>query len=221
MNIEDIFNTISKTDFNLPAFTRIAIDNEQARGEMIRQLVHNPDIMVYYHCFYAIDKASQERPDLYYPYWDVFVQLLAHKNSYHRDFGLTILANLVQVDQEDRFLGIYDAYFDHLHDAKFMTAKCCALNIKKILSRKPILRDRIVAQVLKIDDICVYPENQKALLKCDLLEILEQAYEDAQDREGIERFAHEQLKSSSPKTRKKAIALVKAWRMSLEATGFE
>jgi hypothetical protein len=49
--------------------------------------------MVYYHCYYVVEKASQKRPELFYPYWDDIAALLVHKNSYHRDFALDILGN--------------------------------------------------------------------------------------------------------------------------------
>ncbi len=73
--------------------------------------------MVYYHCYYVISKASEEKPELFYDYWNEFVLLLDHQNSYHRDIGLTIIANLTKIDTDDKFSVIYEKYIEHFNDA--------------------------------------------------------------------------------------------------------
>lgn len=204
MNTEEIIDTISREDFNLDSFVNLAISNEQARSEIVHQMLHHKHIMVYYHCYYVIAKASEQCPDLFYPYWENFASLLEHKNSYHRDFAITILANLTAVDKEDRFSRIFDDYFEHLHDAKFMTANGCVKNTEKIARYKPELKHEIITVLLDIDNQCVYPEKQKGLLKGSVLEIIEQVYENSEEKEALETFILMELNSVSPKTRKKA-----------------
>ncbi len=208
MNTDELLKKISGPDVNIDEFVQMTTDDARVRDEIVHQMLTNTDIMVYYHCYYVVSKASQERPELYYPYWVMMVPLLKHANSYHRDFGLTILANLTSVDSEDRFTRIFDDYFEHINDKKFMTAQCCVRNSQKIIHHKPPLRDQIIGLLLELDNRCAYPDKQKALLKCDVLEIIDNIYQETQDKMGIETFIMAQVNSLSPKTKKKAKELV-------------
>jgi len=62
--------------------------------------------MVYYHSYYIIARASEISPELFYEYWDDFATLLNHENSYHRDFGLSLIANLTKIDKINKFSNI-------------------------------------------------------------------------------------------------------------------
>jgi hypothetical protein len=211
MNTADLIQEISVKDVDVDRFVQLAIDNDRIRDEIVHQMVSHPHIMVYYHCYYVVDKASREKPELFYPYWDSVASLLDHENSYHRDFALTIIANLTQVDQEDLFSEVFDDYFGHIDDDKFMTGQCCVQNSVKILVNRPGLRDRIVALLLGVDNLCAHTEKQKALLRCDVLEVLDSVYEEVGDRNGVDEFIRSNVSSISPKARRKAKELVRKY----------
>lgn len=204
MNQNQFVSEISRPDFDLDRFVSLIIQQEGTRVECLENMLHHEDIMVYYHCYYVIAKASQLEPGLFYKYWDQISTLLGHKNSYHRDFALTILANLVAVDHENRFSAIFLDYMRHIHDEKFMTAICCIQNLKKILPFRPDLTPPTLNMLLQIDDQSSYSEKQKALIRSDILEIIEMAYESAEDKQKLDRFILASCESLSPKTRKKA-----------------
>lgn len=211
MNTTELIQEISVKDVDVDKFVQLAISEDHTRDEIIKQLVTNPNIMVYYHCYYVVSKASQERPELFYQYWPQIASLLTHKNSYHRDIALTIIANLTQVDQENLFSKIYDDYFEHINDNKFMTGQCCVQNSIKILRHKPELRNQITALLLTVDNQCTYTEKQKALLKSDVLEVLNEVYQEVSDKKGIDEFIKASVCSISPKTRRKAKELVEKY----------
>jgi len=208
MNTTELIQEISVKDVDVDKFVQLAISEDPTRDEIIKQLLTNPSIMVYYHCYYVISKASQARPDLFYQYWPETALLLKHKNSYHRDIALTIIANLTQVDQEDLFSKIYHDYFEHINDTKFMTGQCCVKNSIKIFKHKPELRNQIIALLLDVDNECAYSEKQRALLKSDILDILDEVYEEVSDKKGVDEFIKAGISSISPKTRRKAKELV-------------
>ena len=79
----------------------------------------------------------------------------------------------------------------------------------KILANKPGLRDRIVALLLDVDSRCAHTEKQKALLRCDVLEVLDSVYEDVSERKGVHEFIRSNLDSISPKARRKSNELVR------------
>lgn len=129
---------------DIDEFVEVVIGDENARAEVIKQLLNNKNIMVYYHCYYIISKASDEKPELFYKYWNDFASLLDHKNSYHRDIGLTIIANLTKVDEKSLFSNIFQSYIQHFNDEKFMTAQCFVKNMKKVLKNKKNMKNKLL-----------------------------------------------------------------------------
>ncbi len=213
MDSTQIIEQIANKDFDVNAFAQLAIKNEPVRNEIVRQMLMNPAIMVYYHCYDVVDKASRERPELFYSYWSEIAQLLHHKNSYHRDFALEIIGNLTRVDPENRFAEIKDEYFSIVNDEKFMTGNCCVKNLLKIYRHKPEQREPIIEILLDIDQRCDYTEKQKGVLKADVLDIFDEIYADVPEQNGINKFIRTEANCISPKTRKKAKELVKKYHL--------
>ncbi len=211
MNTTEMIEKIAEKDFDVNEFVQIAIHEKDMRNEIVYQMLTNSDIMVYYHCYYVADKASQKHPELFYPYWGKLAHLLHHENSYHRDFALEIIGNLTKVDHEDRFVEIADVYFGLIHDEKFMTGNCCVKNMLKIYRHKP--QQRIMDALLDIEHYCDYTAKQKAVLKADVLEIFDEVVEDTSRRDEIYQFIQAQVHSISPKTRKKAKELVRKYSL--------
>lgn len=140
----DLISKIADKDVNINEFAKLLINDAQKRDEIVYLMLNSNKIMVYYHSYYILSKASEIRPNLFYKYWDDFISLLHHENSYHRDFGLSLIANLTEIDEENRFLNIFDDYFKHLDDAKFMTAMYCVENTAKIIKNKDPLKEDII-----------------------------------------------------------------------------
>jgi hypothetical protein len=108
---------------------------------------------------------------------------------------------------------MFHDYFEHINDDKFMTGQCCVQNSAKIIRYKPELRDEIIAILLDVDNRCAYTERQIGVLKSDVLDVLDEAYEDAKDREGVDAFIRASVASISPKTRRRAKQLVRKYRL--------
>jgi hypothetical protein len=204
IEIARLIEQIADKAFNVVKFVDLAISTDEIRTEFVRQMIMNKQIMTYYHCYYIVSEASQLRPDLFYIYWDDMVLLLDNPNSYHRDMGITILANLTAVDQENKFLDVRDKYYKHFNDEKFMTARCCIQNTKKILKHKSKIIEEVVGMLVDIDKYCRYPEKQRELLKHDIIDVFDEVYHATAPRDKIETFIKAATRSISPKTRSRA-----------------
>jgi hypothetical protein len=202
---------ISDKNVNIHEYAEKAINDWQIRDMIVNLMLNNPNIMVYYNSYYIISLASELKPELFYNYWDDWVLLLNHQNSYHRDFALNLLANLTQVDAENKFSIIFDEYFSHINDEKFMTSRQCIQNTAKILTNKGELIEDITNILLDIDARCSFPEKQKALLKSDVIDLFDEFYEQINDKERINEFIKAELDSISPKTKRKAKNFVKTY----------
>lgn len=200
--MESLITEISRKDFDLPFLADKALREKEVRDEIVKQMIHNPDIMVYYHCFYILDAASLRQPELFYPYWPKISALLDHPNSYHRDFALTLLAVLAGVDAENRFEGNERKYTSLLYDSKFMTALCCLRGLARIVRVKQDLLPGVVSLLLRHSKKTPYTEKQEALFNADVLLLLQQAYTPQTIPPAVLGFIQEQQSSISPKTRR-------------------
>jgi hypothetical protein len=195
---------IAKRDFDLPLFVVEVLHDKAVRDEVVKQMVYNPDIMVYYHCFYILETASLKQPSLFYPYWPEFSALLNHSNSYHRDFALILLATLAAVDAENHFMEIEKKYISLINDKKFMTALCCLHNLARIVRARPDLLPSVVMQLLRHEKTSPYTPKQEALFNAGILSLVRQGYLAKTIPPAVVAFIESQLASLSPKTRKQA-----------------
>lgn len=215
MDVDQLIKDISAADVDVKKFTSLVIENATTREDVVRLVLTDPHIMVYYHCYYILDQATLDRPDHFYHHWDDFTQLLDHKNSYHRDIGMTLLANLTQVDSQSRFELIFDLFFSHLHDAKFLTAVNCVQNSQKIIRYKPNLIVGILPLLLNTDNLTDYPPKQKELLKSFILPIIDENFDNLLNNEAVLEFISSCTRSTSPKTKNIARNLLKKHGLSL------
>ena len=177
-------------------------------------MITNRYIMVYYHCYYILDKASSRNPELFYKDWKKFEKLLDHENSYHRTIGLVMLSNLIPADKEKLFDKISDKYFMFINDKKITTARDCVTSTGKILRQCPDYIDKVMKLYLNMEKICEFKENQKALLLYDMFVIFEEFYEKTSYKNEINEKILANLKNTSPKTAKKARELKKKFGLS-------
>ncbi|MCX6383536.1 MAG: SufBD protein [Actinobacteria bacterium] len=104
-----------------------------------------------YNCFLLLGKISSVKVSWIYDKWDFLVNLLDSVNSYQRNIGLVLLANLSLSDTENKFENIIDKYLSHCNDEKFITQRQCIQNVWKIALNKPDLKDKIVNYLKRLD----------------------------------------------------------------------
>ena len=204
MDLVGLARRVSDKEVDRDEFAKAALGDERIRDEIVRLMVTDRRIMVYYHCYEIAAAASRERPELFHRYWDDIAPLLHHENSYHRDIALTLLANLAVADAGGRLAEIFAAYAARIGDEKFMTALCCVRNLGRIAACLPARRDEITQLLLDVDRRCRFPAKQKELLKCDVIEALEGFYESLSDMTPVDEFVRRAGKSISPKTKARA-----------------
>ncbi len=214
MDKENLLKEISDADADIEKYAALVLKNEEIRMELINEMITNKYIMVYYHCYYILDKASSRNPELFYKDWKKFEKLLDHENSYHRTIGLVMLSNLITADKEKLFDKIADKYFMFINDKKITTARDCVTSTGKILRQRPGYIDEAVKLYLNMEQICEFKENQKALLLYDMFVIFEEFYERTLYKKEINEKILENLQNKSPKTAKKARELKKKFGLS-------
>ena len=202
--MDNLLIEIKKKDFDLDFFIEEVFINENLKDILVDKLLNDKDIMMYYHAYYILDGASKRNPLAFYKYWEDFYSLIDYDNSYHRDIGLTLLANLTAVDSKNLFSNISKKYFSYINDEKFMTAHKTVENINKLCENKTEYINMVVDLFLSIDSICDFPEKQIELMKYNIIDFFENHYTSIENKDGIIEFVLKAKDSISPKTKKKA-----------------
>lgn len=189
-------------DPDLGEAVQLALADDGFRAEMLDGLTSRDDVYRY-NCFKVLLQVSEGQPSVLYPEWDRFVGMLDSDNSYHRSIALRLIANLTSVDEENRFEGIFDRYFDLLDDEKVITARYLAQHAGRIARAKPHLQAAITERLLAVDSTHHEP-GRRDLLKADVIASLGEFFDASGEQERILAFVEAQLACSSPKTRKAA-----------------
>lgn len=202
MNLPEILKDIADKDYDQTRYIEESRVNRAMRDVLVEQLLANPDIMVYYHCYEILDQAASYYPELYYCYWEQIRGLLQHKNSYHRNAGLAILANMSRVDEEGRTEALIEEYMGFLIDDKLTTACYCVDNCAKLIVNKPHLKDRILDKLLNFERNSPCTGKQKGLLAARIIEVFDEVYDLSSRQDEMRSFAQNYAGSVSPKARK-------------------
>lgn len=216
MDKERLLEEISDPNFDLPHFAAAAEKDKDFRDFIVNEMLTHPHIMVYYHCYYIAEAVCESSPDVMYGCWDGIEKLLKHKNSYHRNFALSLLARLSKVDSQNRMNGCIDDYLSLLDDVKFLTADTCIQNAALIAVYKPELSEKIVRTIIENSQERKRNVRQNSFLAGTAIEAFDTIYEKYNDKKQLILFAGSHLNGAGPKTRKTAKAFLK--RRTAEST---
>jgi hypothetical protein len=175
------------------------LDNLKTKNETVR-----------YNSSKVLNLLSDKNPEVLYPQWDYFVELLSADHTYWKLSVIPLLANLTSVDTENKFDTIFEKFFELLNDRSIIPAVWVAANSGKIARAKPGLQTRITGELLNIDRTHHDPERRD-LIKAGAIESFAEYYEEAADKKKILEFVRNQLECRSPKTRKMAKEFLIKW----------
>ncbi|MBN2611076.1 MAG: hypothetical protein JXB00_05930 [Bacteroidales bacterium] len=178
----------------------LAISDRNTLEDLLEGITSD-DETLRYNCFKVLLSISEKVPLKLYTEWNTFYEMLLSSNAYHQMIGVKIIANLTLVDNEDKFEDIANEYFALLNGKSLITARYVASVAGIIAQAKPHLREFITKKLLTIDKTA---HKNKDLIVFDAIDSFESFFGESENREQIISFVKKYLKSSSPKTSKKA-----------------
>lgn len=196
---------VSETKADITQFVDLAINQDYFRDILVKHLLDNDSINIYYHSYLILNEATKIKPSLFYGYWDKFTSLLKYDNSYHRNYGMDLIANLVTIDKDNLFELIIDDYYKQLHDEKISTIKYCISNSSKIIQEKPQLTTRIIQKIidsLKVND---HSEKHQNFLVSEFLKLLTSIDNDILDMIAVNDFLKDVVNNTKSDKIKKEI----------------
>jgi len=211
---------IAKFDFDREGIVNRILNDDNDRDLVVKWITTDKNIMVYYQCFYIIQDATKSEPKLFIKYWDDFVNLINHKNSYHRDIGYTIISNIIRADSKKRFSKICDEYLKGIYDCKFKTAVSCISNLKRIVEVRNDMADFVFDNLIDHDKKTVFPQKQEEYIFGEISKVFDAMLEllGLEKRNKAINFIYNNAKSKSPKTRKICKEIIKRRNITIAST---
>ena len=180
--------TLDEKNMDVEGLAGNALTDEELFQELLLS-VRSKDNTIRQNSFKTLQVIAEKKPEILYPKWDFFQEMLFSSNNYHKFIAIYILASLTRVDEDNKFNKIFDDYFGILAGDKAMTASHVALNSSVIALNKPELKSKIIDQLMNIDSI--HQGKQKELIKAYAIEALMKIQPEAEDKEKIEEFVQD------------------------------
>lgn len=152
---------------------------------------------------------SERRPELVYPWFEVFAGLLDGDNSFLKWGAIMTVANLAAVDSENRFETIFEKYYGPISGATMVTAANIIGSSAKIALAKPGLVERITRELLKVEK-AEYQSRGRPSPECrnvaigQAIDSFDQFFDRIEDKTPVVRFVKRQLKNPRKPVVKKA-----------------
>jgi hypothetical protein len=144
-----------------------------------------------------------------YDYWQICVDKLTSKNSFHRSIGLMLIANLTLSDSENKFEEIIDTYLDFFNDEKFITSRQCLQNVWRVAVNKEVYKQRVVSALKDAYSKNIHLSRSENLIKQDIVFSLHKISKFYKDKD-LSDYIDKLIAGENDKKIVKALLLAKA-----------
>ncbi len=162
------------------------------------------DARTKYGCAKVLRIMSDTRPELLYPRFDFFVELLDGDNKIMQWQAIYVIANLAGVDSGNKFEKIFAKYFSPIPGPVLITAANVIGAAAKIALAKPEMADRIAVELLKVGRAKYQTAECRNVALGGAIESFSQFFARIEDKKPVVRLVRRQLKNTRAATRKKA-----------------
>ena len=193
--------TLVENDFNLIPLLFMGVASSKAA--------------VRYGCAKVLMDLSEEYPEKLYQYFNFFVDMLDSNYRILIWNALAIIANLSQVDTDQKFDSIFDTYYKFLDNDYMVTVANVVGNSVTIASAKPYLIPKITDELLKVKDVSITPhltEECKRVIVQHVINSFDSFFDKIDQKEKVLSFVEDYV--DSPRNKLKVVAqnFLERWR---------
>jgi hypothetical protein len=186
-----------------------AVKDGNLLSELLNGLLSKKSV-VRYKNFKAVYLISEEHPEVLYPKWDYFENMLKSKDNTLKFQAIHVLANLAKVDAADRFEKVFDQFYDIVNGDALIPACHVAYVSHKIVKAKPELADKITEKLLNLDKATY---KHKELVQANALRSFSEYFDRTSDKDKTVSLAKELQKNKSSRAKKEATEFLKKWNI--------
>jgi len=164
---------------------------------------------VKYGCEKVLRKIGEMQPDLLYPYFDFLTAMLDCENCFLKWGAIHDIANLTRVDGAGNFELIFDKYYAPISGPVMITAATIIGASARIALAKPLLAERIVTEILKVESAEYKTPEWRNVAIGHAIDSFDQFFDHVRRKGRIVQFVKRQLQNSRTPVRKRAEKFLK------------
>ncbi|MFM1769953.1 MAG: hypothetical protein RJA22_2482 [Verrucomicrobiota bacterium] len=201
-----------------PQATRPRLNVEALVGRVARNPALLPEVFgglesaeanIRYGSLKALRLLGETRPDLLYPSFQQIAGLLDSANNLFQWAALRILADLAKVDSSNQLDGWLDQYFRPMGGPNLITAANAIMGAVQIARAKPQWMDRIVRELLQVEDGNYQTPECRQVALSHVLKALQSLYAGRPAPENVLTFATRQQSNRRSAVKAKATTFLR------------
>ena len=216
MNETNILQEIENKKYTRVELANKIKNNYDLLPEIIKG-VSSPKASVRYGCGNVLKLFSEENPEKLYPYMDFFIGLLDSNYRILTWIAMAVIANLAEVDIDNKFDGIFDKYYSFLNDEYMVTVANVVGNSGRIAKAKPHLTQKITNELLKTENLTTklhLTQECKNVILGHAISALDVYFDQIENKDDVISFVKRQLSNTRNATRTKAEKFLEKWMIS-------
>ncbi len=132
------------------------------------------------------------------------MKLLSLDNNIIKWNVVVIIANLTTVDKKKKFEKIFRQYYDLMKENVLVTAALIAFNSGTIIIAKPILRQRIISELLKAEQYKLPTKECRNVLAWRTIQCFTECADVVSKNKRVVAYVKKHLSNRRPSTKKAA-----------------
>jgi hypothetical protein len=156
-------------------------------------------------------RLSEQDPDLLYPRFDFFTNLMEGETRVLRWNSSRILGHLARADSEGRIEKLLERYHAPITGHELIAAANTIQGAGDIALAKPHLADRIATEIIKVNRARYATPECRNVAAGHAIQALDRFFEHIQNKMPVLAFVESQLDNPRPATRKKAEKFWAKW----------
>ncbi|MFH1194887.1 MAG: hypothetical protein V1720_04195 [bacterium] len=211
----NILSQISEKGSDKEKIANKVIKNPELLPEVFEGLNY-PKADTKYGCEKVLRLISESKPEILYPYFDRFVEMMNSDVTFHKWGAIISIANLASVDTENKIDRLFKKYFSPIDGTTMITAANIIGSAYKIALAKPELADKIAKEILKVEYAIYETDECRNIAIGHAIESFTNFYELIKNKKQVNKFILEQMNNSRTAVKKKAGKFLKKYKMEEE-----
>ncbi len=210
MNKQDLFNEFIPKGRDLKQVADMVIKSPEVLKYLVSGL-NETDARIKYGCNNTLLILSEKKPEIIYPYFDVFKDYLKSENKFIKWSAILITANLTRCDNKKKFDEVFNSYFSEIKGPVMITAANIIKGAAVIAIAKPYLTEKITKEFLKVKNAKYQTGECLNIVIGHTISSFDKFFRQIKDQDEVLDFIRSSINNRRKPTKNKAEKFIKKW----------
>ena len=214
MNKQELFNEFILKGRDLKQVADMVIKSPEVLKYLVSGL-NEAHAGIKYGCNNTLLILSEKKPEIIYPYFDVFKDYLKSENKFIKWSVILIIANLTRCDNNKKFDDIFNSYFSEITGPVMITAANIIKGAAVIARAKPYLTEKITKELLKVKNAKYQTDECLNIVIGHTISSFDKFFGQIKDQDEVMYFVRISICNRRKPTRNKAEKFINKWDKSV------